>query len=425
MKGRTALQIRRYGRHFATLMALIALGSACGIFILLNQRLPNPFQRFYSLNAGFTSAAGVVPGLGEPVNVAGVRVGQISGVSLDQGQAVIHMQIDPSKVGTMYRDAHADLVPRTPLKDMEVDIVPGHPSAGPLRSGSTIPVGQSLSPVDSDELLSALDSDTRTWLVSLITSLGQATRVRGADLRALLRSLGPTTAQLRQVSDLLAQRHRELAEITHNFGRLLAAVHQKDAQLRDVVQAGDQAIHAFAVQNLALRQSIVALPATLQSARTTLGDLVGFANALGPAATALTPSARTLPATLRDSQTLFQGAALLPLQQIPAFVKATRPLTRDLPVLSQKLRIEVPDTIDAFKVLAYATNEIAYNPGGKNPGFLYWLAWFAHNSASFISTSDANGPVWRTIFVSSCRALSTLPAGPALEQVLGTTFGCS
>jgi phospholipid/cholesterol/gamma-HCH transport system substrate-binding protein len=425
VKGRTSLQIRRYGRHFATWLALVALGSACGIFILLNQRLPNPFQHYYSLNAAFPSAAGVVPGLGEPVNVAGVRVGQISGVSLVQGQAVIHMQIDPAKVARMYRDAHADLVARTPLKDMEVDIWPGHAAAGVLPSGSTIPVGQSLSPTDADELLSALDTDTRTWLVTLITSLGQGTTGRGSDLRALLRALGPTTAQLRRVSDLMAERHRELAQITHNFGRLLQAVNQKDSQLRTAVQAGDQTIRAFASQNAALEQSVLALPGTLHQARATLGDLVGFADALGPTATALTPSARSLASTLRDTQTLFQGAALLPLQQIPAFIQATRPLTRDLPPLGRRLRIEVPDTIAAFKVLAYATNEIAYNQGAKNPGFLYWLAWFAHNSASFISNSDANGPVWRTIFVTSCRGLSTLTLGPILEQVLGTTFGCS
>jgi len=425
VRGRTALQIRRYGRHFATLMALVVLGSACGAFILLNQRLPNPFQRNYALNAAFPSAAAVVPGLGEPVNVAGVRVGQISGVSLQQGQAVIHMQIDPSKVPTMYRDATADLVPRTPLKDMEIDIRPGHASAGALTAGATIPVGQALSPTDADELLSSLDTDTRTWFESLITATGQGFAGRGGDLRQLFQTLGPTTAQLRQVSDLMARRHAELAEIVHTFGHLLTAVNQKSSQLRQVVQAGDVAIRGFANQNQALRQSIVALPATLQTTRTTLGDAVAFANALGPSATALTPSVRAAPATLRDLQTLFQGAALLPLQQIPAFVDATRPLTQDLPPLERKLKIEVPDTIAAFKVLTYATNEITYNPGGRNPGFLYWLAWFAHNSDSFISSSDANGPVWRTLFVTSCRGLKTLAVGPILEQVLGTTFGCS
>jgi phospholipid/cholesterol/gamma-HCH transport system substrate-binding protein len=425
VRGRTSVQIRRYGRHFVTLLALVLLGGACGAFILLNQRLPNPFQSNYALNAAFPSAAAVVPGLGEPVNVAGVRVGQISGVSLTQGHAVIHMQIDPSKVGTMYADATADLVPRTPLKDMEVDIRPGHAAAGPLRAGSTIVVGQALSPTDSDELLAALDTDTRTWFESLIASVGQGVAGRGGDLRQLFQTLGPTTGELRQVSDLMAERHQVLAQIVHNFGHLLKAVNQKSSQLREVVQAGDVAIRGFANQNQALRQSIVALPATLQTTRTTLGDMVGFANALGPSATALTPSARAAPATLRDLQTLFQGAALLPLQQIPAFVSATRPLTRDLPPLGRKLKVEVPETVDAFKVLTYATNEITYNAGARNPGFLYWLAWFAHNSDSFISTSDANGPVWRSVFVTSCKGLSTLTVGPILEQVLGTTFGCS
>ncbi len=175
---------------------LMVLGTGAGFFILLNQRLPNPFQSFYQVNAAFTTAAAVVPGLGEPVNVAGVRVGQINGTSLDDGQAIIHMQIDPSQLPTVYRDAHADLVPRTPLKDMEVDIWPGDRSAGRLPSGATIPIGQSIAPVDSDEILAALDGDTRDWLVSLLSSLGQATAGRGSDMRSFLRALGPTAGQL-------------------------------------------------------------------------------------------------------------------------------------------------------------------------------------------------------------------------------------
>src|SRR5947209_5284170 len=120
MKGRTAVQIRRYGRYFVTLIALVIVGTAAGFYILLQQRLPNPFLNLYSINAAFSSAAAVVPNLGEPVNVAGVRVGQISGTSLHNGAAVVRMQIDPAKLERLYRDAHAQLVPNTPLKDMQV-----------------------------------------------------------------------------------------------------------------------------------------------------------------------------------------------------------------------------------------------------------------------------------------------------------------
>jgi phospholipid/cholesterol/gamma-HCH transport system substrate-binding protein len=169
---------------------------------------------------------------------------------------------------------------------------------------------------------------------------------------------------------------------------------------------------------------VTLLPGTLERTRTTLHDLVGFGHALGPASNALTPVARSLPATLRRSQTLFRGAALLPLGQIKPFVTAALPLARQLPPLASDLKIEVPDLIDAFKVLLYSTNELAYDPGGKNPGFLYWLAWFAHNSDSFISASDANGPVWRTVLVSNCDSLKSLVVGQVLQQVLGTKFGC-
>jgi phospholipid/cholesterol/gamma-HCH transport system substrate-binding protein len=425
VNGRARAQIRRYGRHAATLLALVAVGTACGFFILLNQRLPSPFQSYYRVDAAFPSATAVVPGLGEPVNVAGVRVGQISGSELKDGQALIHMSIDPSKLPQLYRGAHAALVPNTPLKDMQINIFPGHPTAGALPRGATIPAGQTLIPIDSDELLASLDTDTRTWLAGLLTSLGQATAGRGRDLRRLLQALGPTSAQLRTLGDLLAGRHRQISQLVHNFGVLTQAASVKDAQLGTLVQAGDRTIRAFADQDTALRRSIAQLPGTLQSARTTLADVVPFAHALGPAATALEPTVRRLPKTLRDTDTLLQGAALLPLNRIQPFVNASLPVARLLPPLAADLRSEIPQLIDAFKVVAYTTNETAFNPGGGNPGFLYWLAWFAHNSASFISSSDANGPVWRSIFVTSCQSLKDLPSGPILEQVLGTNFHCN
>jgi phospholipid/cholesterol/gamma-HCH transport system substrate-binding protein len=220
-------------------------------------------------------------------------------------------------------------------------------------------------------------------------------------------------------------RHRQISQLVHNFGVLTQAARSKDGQLRTLVQAGDRTVRAFADQDAALRTSIAQLPGTLQSARTTLADVVPFANALGPASTALEPTARKLPTTLGNTDTLLHGAALLPLDKIQPFVKASLPVAHELPPLAADLKTEIPELIDAFKVLAYATNETAYNPGGANQGFLYWLAWFAHNSASFISSSDANGPVWRSLFVTSCQSLKDLPSGPILERVLGTNFHCS
>jgi phospholipid/cholesterol/gamma-HCH transport system substrate-binding protein len=425
VSGRTAMQIRRYGRSFLTLIALMVIGAGAGFYILLQQRFPNPFISFYHVNAAFPTAAAVVPGLGEPVNVAGVHVGEITNTVLQGGQGIVEMEIDPSKgVPHLYRNAYAELIPNTPLKDMEVDINPGTPAAGILPNNGTIPIGQTSSPIDSDELLDTLDTDTRAWFTSLITELNNGTEGRGEDIRKLLMNLGPTAGQLRQVADLLAQRRIELASLVHNLGVLTKATSEDDDQLTSVVRSGDQTIGALASQSAALQRAVTLLPGTLATTRDTLTNLTSFSNELGPTATGLIPTVRHLPATLSDTRTLIQGSALLPADKISAFESAVIPLARQLPPVASGLKVTVPELTDSFKVLTYVTNELAYNPGHGNPGFLYWLDWFAHNSDSFISSADANGPVWSTLILTSCTSLQTFSFGPLLQTLLGTTFGC-
>jgi phospholipid/cholesterol/gamma-HCH transport system substrate-binding protein len=428
---RLKLQLRRYGRYFLVVIALWVIGIAAGAYIVINQRLPNPFAKFVKVNGTFPTAAGVVPGLGEPVNIAGVNVGVITGTSLQNGQAIVHMQLKPASLPephVLYRNASATLFPNTPLKDMEVNINPGTPSAGQLPQGGTIPVGQTTVPTDSDELLNSLDADTRTWLASLVTELNNGTTGRAQDIKQLLQNLGPTSAQFRQIGDLLSNRRQKLAAIVHNLGVLTQATSAKDAQLQTVVRAGDQAVGALASQDVALQTAIRRLPGTLRTTRTTLTDVAQLANALGPTATALIPTARRLPQTLKDTKTVFQGAALLPLNKIPAFVNAVIPLANQLPTVQANLQQETPALLSSFKVLGAVTNELAFVPGNGNQGFLYWLAWFAHNSDSFLSTYDANGGGWRGLLSVSCSDLSGGSLGTLLAALLGsnlsTLLGC-
>jgi phospholipid/cholesterol/gamma-HCH transport system substrate-binding protein len=427
VKGRTVLQIRRYGRYFVILVLLAVIGSVAGGYILLQERLPNPFATFYNVNGAFPSAAAVVPGLGEPVNIAGVHVGEITNTTLQNGQGIIHMQITPSKLpgAHLYRNASAELIPNTPLDDMQIDIQPGTKSTGILPSGSTIPVGQTTSPTQSDDLLDSLDTDTRTWFASLITEVNNATEGRGKDLRELLMNVGPTAQQLRQIGDLLAGRRHELAEVVHNLGVLSQATSVKDGQIKQVIDAGNQTLQAISGQDVALKAAIEKLPGTLQTTRGTLSDLIGFANELGPTATALQPTARRLPTTLREASTVIKGATVLPLNEIPKFESVVLPLGKLLPGLATSLTNTIPSLVDSFKVLNYTTNELAYNPGANNPGFLYWLAWFSHNADSFLSTSDANGPAWRVLLLTDCASFKSFSFGPLLSALTGSTLGCS
>jgi phospholipid/cholesterol/gamma-HCH transport system substrate-binding protein len=307
---------------------------------------------------------------------------------------------------------------------MYVDINPGSPSAGIMPPGSTIPVAQTTSPTDSDELLDELDVDTRTWFTSLITALSNGTRGRGQDIRRLFLTLAPTAAQMRQIGDLLAQRRAELASLVHNLGTLAHATSQDDTQLAQLVSSGDTTIRALASQNAQLRRAVTLLPGTLATTRSTLADLTSFSNQLGPTATALLPTARSLPSTLKRARTLVLATSLLPVDKLKRFEAVVAPLTAELPHLQSGLKTVVPELNNTFKVLNYVLNELAYSTS-SNPGFLYWLAWFAHNTDSFVGNSDANGIAWRTLTITSCSSLKSFAFGPLVEALLGTTFGCS
>jgi phospholipid/cholesterol/gamma-HCH transport system substrate-binding protein len=417
-----ARQLQRSGKWIVAIFLTMLLAIASSIYVLSNERLHWPFQSSYEINVLFSSVDAVSPGQGEAVNVAGVRVGQIAGASLQHGQGVLRLGIDPGKLPRLYSNARAMLVPNTPLKDMQVDIMPGGPPAPELRHGGTIPLAQTSVPTDSDEFLAALDSDTRAWLQSLAAEVDRGTQGRAADLAALLRQLGPTTAQVHEIARLLAVRRLELARLVHNLSTVSRAAAAKDRDLGALVQSANATFGALASQDTALRSSIGRLPGTLATTHTTLVDATTFARVLRPTLDALTPTARHLRGTLRDTRQVFRGAAGLPLDKVPPFIDAVLPLVNDIGPTTRALEAGTPPLIDAFKVLGYLSNELAYNPGGANQGFLYWLAWFSHNTASVFSTEDAHGAVVRGLGLFSCSGVSQ---SGSTAQLLALLFGVS
>ena len=96
----------------------------------------------------------------------------------------------------IYRDATVLLRPKTGLKDMFLELDPGTRSAGEYREGGTIPVANTAPDVNLDQILSALDGDTRAYLRMLLVGGGQGLQGRGKDLGKLLGSLGPINRDL-------------------------------------------------------------------------------------------------------------------------------------------------------------------------------------------------------------------------------------
>ncbi len=78
-----------------------------------------------SLEVEFQTAQAVTPGQGQSVNLAGVKIGDVTGVDLEDGVAVVSMEIDTKYAPLIHDDASALLRPRTGLQDMTVELDPG------------------------------------------------------------------------------------------------------------------------------------------------------------------------------------------------------------------------------------------------------------------------------------------------------------
>jgi phospholipid/cholesterol/gamma-HCH transport system substrate-binding protein len=410
--------------NVAVLLLLFALGAGAAAYVLVHERFPVPFRATYDVQAELAASDGVVPGLGQPVNVAGVQVGSIVGARVADGVALLTLQIQRHQVPHVYANANVALDPVTPLGDVEINLSPGGRPARTLATGGTIGAGQTTAPVPLSDLVSSLDTDTRSWLQSLIASLGTGTSGQGENLRRALSAIGPSAGQLRQIADALAQRRRELAGLVHNLAVLTRAASQ-DGQLPLLVAAGDRTMHALASQDAPLQQSIRLLPGSLSQLDTTLVDLRSFSGQLTPTLDSLMPAVRRLPLTLARVRPFVRTATAALAGHIrPLVVKATPPIRTLGPAVSN-LTAATPSLTSALQVLNYFANELAYNPGGRNQGFLYWADWFFHNWNSALSEADANGLVPRANILTNCDLLSSAGSvGSQLASALGMAKAC-
>ncbi len=400
----TKLRGRETLAQVAVLGVIAVLGTGAILYVLSNQGdgAPNPFRDTYDVRVELGNADGVRAGIGQPVNVAGVRVGGVVGVATAaSGNALVTMQIERDQLPHVYADATAGLEPITPLKDLRVELDPGGPPAHVMSDGGTIAVSRTSTPVPLSALLASLDSDTRPYLTSLLASLDQGTRGAGPGLRKALRSLGPTSSQLGRLSTSLAARRRELARLVHNVAIVTRAA-SRDRRLAAVVQAGNATLAAIADNDVPLRDALARLPASLQNTDQTLSYAARFANEVGPTVDALTPATNRLPRTLDAIHSFADTTTATVGRDIRPFVRDARPLVRDAGRATPRLAALEPHTTHALQSLNYLANVMAYNPPGKDEGGLFWTAWFGHNWNSLMSMSDAHGAIARTVPIVAC-----------------------
>ena len=130
-------QIKKQAPVFAAILFLTIGSLVLAGYILSNQRFYLPAwvpvigTDFFELEAELSTGQAVVPGQGQTVNIAGVKVGEVGSVELEDGRAVVTMKLQ-DEYKDVYRNATILLRPKTGLKDMFLSLDPGTEDAGKL-----------------------------------------------------------------------------------------------------------------------------------------------------------------------------------------------------------------------------------------------------------------------------------------------------
>jgi phospholipid/cholesterol/gamma-HCH transport system substrate-binding protein len=301
---------------------------------------------------------------------------------------------------------------------MYLELDPGTPRAGRVPDGGSLSAGSTQPDVDVSEILSSLDSDTRNYLVLLLSAGAQAfhdpnsaTGVAPspavvADLRGTLKRFEPLDRDTKRFAALLATRQANIRRAIHNLNLVTNAFGGVEGQLASLIRASDTNFSAIAANDAQLQQTLTEFPSTLQQSITTLNKVRGFANASTTALQQLQPFARNLGPALKASRPLFRDTTPVIAHQLRPFSVAVQPLARTLAAGAPKLKTTIPALSSSIGVLNSLFNELAHQPAKGQQSYLFWGSWLAHIADSLVSTQDANGAVLQGIFMNTCAGLS-------------------
>jgi phospholipid/cholesterol/gamma-HCH transport system substrate-binding protein len=150
----------------------------------------------------------------------------------------------------------------------------------------------------------------------------------------------------------------------------------------------------------------------------------GFAVDARPAFDALRPTVRGLAPALVKVRPLLSTAEPVVRTRLRPLVRDAIPVVRELLPSVRLVNRADPDLIRTANVLTYVVNEVLYNPPGAEEGYLFHLAWFAHNGASLLSIQDAHGVAWRGLLMVGCSTVGqAIKVNPALAP-LGDAAVC-
>ena len=312
------LDPRVWGQHYSGrgpvawglgILVLLAIGS------YFAYTKDNPFDNPYEVSATFENAATLRAS--SPVRIAGVNVGKVTEVEPAGEAAKVTFSV--SEEGQpLHEDTTIEIRPRLFLEgNFFLDVKPGTPGAPELEDGGAIPVTQTATAVQLDEVLAALESDSRANLQRLLRGYGTALTheptaaedegqdpdVAGETAAESLNDSfaygGDAGRDTAIVNDaLIGEEPGDLIGLIRAQRDVFEELGGVEQELQDLITNFNTTTGALAAESQNLSRSVAELAPTLETAQPSLRALSDSLPPLRALALELEPSLRELPATI-------------------------------------------------------------------------------------------------------------------------------
>ncbi len=330
--------------------AITVLVVIVAVFLAYNANQGLPFVPTYNVRVETPSAANLVEG--NEVRVAGFRVGAVNAIRTrnKNGQAIALLDLKLDKtVEPLPIDTQIVVRPRSVLGLKFLDLKPGT-SAQKLEPGATLPLQNSDTVVEFDDLLNTFDAQSRRDSQTSLAGFGDAFAGRGQSINIALQELPDLFKYLTPVMDTLNDPDTRLDQFFKNLGAAAAeAAPVAKVQAKLFTEMADT-FEAFSASPPALQETISRQPPLYRAGLDKLPFQQAFLANFADLSNRLRPGAQELDRRLPTINA--------------AIVEGTR-TNRILPIYNRELEgvfaaidhlAEDPNTLLALKDLTVTTN---------------------------------------------------------------------
>lgn len=194
----------------------------------------------YTIKMDFTNADGLVQN--EDVTIAGVKVGSIKSLEVNNKVAVVTVEVTDSKFTPLRAGTRSLIRQLSLLGNKYVEIFPGPNPGGELANGSELGIDSTTSPTDLDQINAIFDAPTRQKLKAATLQGQIALGGRAQTLNTDILQLRNLAVAAEPVTGVLDEHQVALDRATIAFDKLTQNIVKEDAALRGLVSHGSSVL---------------------------------------------------------------------------------------------------------------------------------------------------------------------------------------